>query len=375
MAITEINAKSVLSKHKRIDSWFVARYSMNFYRGCMHNCAYCDGRADGYYVKGEFGKDITIKTNAIEILDKELNPEKKRKPLTPSFILLGGGVSDSYQPVEKKYEISRRALELILKYNYPVQILTKSTLVERDMDLLIEINKKSKVIVNFSFSSANDEISSYFEPLVPLPSERLETISKFKSNGISCGVFLMPVIPFITDSEVEIENTIKKVKQAGADFIIFSGMTLKEGTQKDYFFNILNKSYPWLIENYKKIYTGSEWGQASATYYQNLTTVFNKAISKYKLPQRIPANLFNKILYENDLITVMLEQIDYIQKSKGEPSPYGFAAYSINQLKEPVSNIKNNLQQLKGVGKFIEKIILEILETGTSKYYEKIINS
>lgn len=374
MAITEISAKTVLSKHKRIDSWFVARYSMNFYRGCHHNCSYCDGRADGYYVKGEFGKDVSVKTNAIEILDKELNPEKKRKPLTPGFILLGGGVSDSYQPIEKKYEISRKALELILKYNYPVQILTKSTLVERDMDLLIEINKKSKAIVNFSFSSANDEISSYFEPGVSLPSERLETITKFKNNGINCGVFLMPVIPFITDSEFEIENTIKKVKQAGADFIIFSGMTLKEGTQKDYFFNILNKSYPWLIENYKEIYSANEWGQASDSYYQNLAKVFNTAISKHKLPQRIPASLYKKVLYENDLITVMLEQIDYIQKSKREPSPYGFAAYSVSQLKEPISNIKNNLQQLKGVGKFTERIILEILETGTSKYYEKIIN-
>ena len=375
MSITETTAKTVLRKHKRIDSWFVARYSMNFYRGCTHNCAYCDGRADGYYVKGEFGKDISVKTNTIEILDKELNPEKKRKPLTPGFILLGGGVSDSYQPIEKKYQISRKALEIISKYNYPVQILTKSTLVERDMDLLMEINQKSKAIVNFSFSSANDEISHYFEPGVPLPSERLETIAKFKSKGISCGVFLMPVIPFITDTEFEIENTVKQVKQAGADFIIFSGMTLKEGTQKNYFYNTLNKSYPWLIENYNKIYLGSEWGQATDSYYKNLSMVFNKAISKHQLPQRIPARLFNNILYENDLIIVMLEQIDYLLKNKGESSPYGYAAYSISKLTEPISNIKNNLQQLKGVGSFTEKIILEILETGTSKYYEKVINS
>lgn len=375
MSITETTAKTVLRKHKRIDSWFVARYSMNFYRGCTHNCAYCDGRTDGYYVKGEFGKDISVKTNTIEILDKELNPEKKRKPLTPGFILLGGGVSDSYQPIEKKYQISRKALEIISKYNYPVQILTKSTLVERDMDLLLEINQKSKAIVNFSFSSANDEISHYFEPGVPLPSERLETIAKFKSKGISCGVFLMPVIPFITDTEFEIENTVKQVKQAGADFIIFSGMTLKEGTQKNYFYNTLNKSYPWLIENYNKIYLGSEWGQATDSYYKNLSMVFNKAISKHQLPQRIPARLFNNILYENDLIIVMLEQIDYLLKNKGESSPYGYAAYSISKLTEPISTIKNNLQQLKGVGSFTEKIILEILETGTSKYYEKVINS
>ena len=79
--IREIEAKSILRKHKKIDSWFISRYGMNLYRGCTHNCVYCDGRAEGYYVDGEFGEDVVVKTNAIEILRRELDPKRKRVPL------------------------------------------------------------------------------------------------------------------------------------------------------------------------------------------------------------------------------------------------------------------------------------------------------
>ena len=166
--ITEINAKSILRKHKKIDSWFISQYGMNFYRGCNHNCVYCDGRSERHYVEGEFGKDVLVKINAIELLRKELDPRRKRKPLKPCYIMLGGGVGDSYQPIEKKYQLSRKALQLLYDFNYPVSILTKSTLIERDLDIIKQINEKSKVIVSFSFSSTDEKISSVFM-LFPVP--------------------------------------------------------------------------------------------------------------------------------------------------------------------------------------------------------------
>lgn len=75
VTISEIKAKSILRKHKKIDSWFTSHYGMNLYRGCIHNCVYCDGRSEGYYVDGEFGKDVTVKVNAIEVLNRELDPK------------------------------------------------------------------------------------------------------------------------------------------------------------------------------------------------------------------------------------------------------------------------------------------------------------
>ena len=160
MTVREIEAKSILIKHKKIDSWFISHYGMNLYRGCTHNCVYCDGRAEGYYVEGEFGKEITVKTNAIEILKRELDPRHKRTPFKLSYVTLGGGVGDCYQPIEKKYELSRRTLELFYEHNLPVHVLTKSTLVKRDLDIIKRINEKRRAIVSFSLSSADEKISS-----------------------------------------------------------------------------------------------------------------------------------------------------------------------------------------------------------------------
>ncbi|MFH1073896.1 MAG: radical SAM protein [Candidatus Firestonebacteria bacterium] len=370
--IEEIQAKSILRRHKKIDSWFLSRYGMNLYRGCTHDCVYCDGRAEGYYVEGEFGKDISVKVNAPDILKRELDPKGKRVPLKRGFIILGGGVGDSYQPIEKKYQLSRKALELLLEYGFPVHILTKSALVERDLDIIKEINLKSKAIMSFSFSSADEKISSIFEPNVPSPADRLKTISLFKKEGIKCGMFLLPVIPFVTDKPGMMEETIKKAKETGVDFIIFGGLTLKEGRQKEYFISVLKKQYPELIPEYNNIYKGNEWGMAAQEYYKSMNMQFNVIAKKYKMPVRIPAGILKDIIGENDLTVIILEHIDYFLKIEGKSSPFGYAAYSISQLKEPLSSIKGELKKIKGVGESTEKIILEILKTRTSSYYEKL---
>lgn len=368
--VKEILSKSILRKLKRIDSWFVSSCGMNLYRGCTNDCTYCDGRSEKYNVEGEFGKDVGVKVNAIEILEKELNPVNKRIPLKKGYVLIGGGVCDAYQPAEKKYLLSRRVLELISRFNYPVHILTKSTIVLRDIDLLSEINKRTRSVISFSFSSCNDTISKIFEPGVPLPSERLEAIKVIKQNGIHCGMFLMPVIPYITDTAEIIEESISKAKDAGVDFIIFSGMTLKEGKQKEHFLNVLSEFNPALIKKYEELYHPSIWGNASKEYYKSISKTFYSLAKKYHIPIRLPFGLYSDILSDNDKITVMLDNLHYMHQMNGEDSFFGLAANSISQLKFPVSQVKDKLTSLKGIGNFTEKIILEIIETGTSKYFQ-----
>jgi DNA repair photolyase len=373
MTVREIEAKSVLRKYKKIDSWFLSRYGMNLYRGCTHNCIYCDGRAEGYYVDGEFGEDVTVKVNAIEILRQEFDPKRKRTPFKRGFVMIGGGVGDSYQPIEKTYQLSRRALEVVDEYNFPVHVLTKSTLVKRDIDILKKINQKNRAIVSFSFSSADDKISAIFEPGVPPPSERLKTITCFKNEGIACGMFLLPVIPFITDTSELMEETIGKASEAGLDFIIFGGMTLKEGRQKDIFYKILRSNYPKLMGEYENIYQKNKWGEAAGEYYDSINQTFNSIIKKYKIPPRIPLAIYQDILEENDLAVVILEHIDYLLKLKGRTSPYSYSAYSISQLKEPLSFMRRGLKMINGVGEVTENIILEILDTKNSSYYKKLL--
>ena len=373
MTIKEITSKSILRKSKKVDSWFISRYGMNLYRGCQHNCIYCDGRTEKYQVEGEFGTDISVKVNAIDILKKELDPQRKRKPFKKGFIILGGGVGDSYQPVEKKYKLCRQALQLIYKYNYPVHILTKSNLVKRDIDILKKINERKKAIISFSFSSVDDKISEIFEPGVPSPSQRLETISFFKKQGFTCGMFLMPVIPFITDSFERIYESIKKAKEIGVDFIIFSGMTLKEGKQKDYFINILKEKYPDKLVEYNHIYRKEPFGGIIPEYCKSIHQTFYNIIKKEKVPSRIPSKFFKDYIDENDLVIVILEHIDYLLKLRGLKSSIGYVAYSLSKLDKPLSDMKYDLRKIRGIGLQTQKIIFEILDTGTSKYYEKLL--
>ena len=371
--VNEIHVKTILRKMKKIESWFISHYGMNLYRGCTHNCSYCDGRADRYYVEGEFGCDVTVKANAIEILKRELDPAQKRKPMKKAFMVLGGGVGDSYQPVEKKYQLARKTLELFRDRKLPVHVLTKSVLVERDLDILQEINAQSKVIVSCSFSSMDDEISAIFEPGVPPPSLRLEMLRKMKAAGMSIGMYFMPVIPFITDTPALLENAIRRANEAGIDFIIFGGMTLKSGRQKQYFLDVLQSHFPQFLLEYENLYPNNDYGEARPQYYHSLNQLFFSTIKKHNIPVRIPPHIFSDFVSLDDKVIIILEHIDYLLKSVGRKSPYGYAAYSLSQLKEPLSDIKWTLDSVKGVGNTTKRIVLEILETGRCEYYEKLL--
>jgi len=374
MRVIEQPAKSILRKHRRVDSWFGSRYGMNLYRGCAHNCAYCDGRDEKYRVTGEFGREVVVKTNAPDLLNRELDPARKRTPMRGGYVMLGGGVGDCYQPVEEQYQLARQTLLLLEKYRHPVHILTKSTLVERDREIIQRIHQQSGAIVSFSFSSVDDGLSRVVEPGVPPPSRRLETIWKFKSEGIPCGMYLMPVIPFVSDTPAHIEAAVRMAKESGIDFMVFCGMTLKEGRQKDHFLALLHRHFPHLIQEYNFLYPKDPHGQARTEYYRQVNELFLALARKHRMPPRLPASLLKNILEPSDLTQVILEQMDYVLKSIGRRSPYGYAAWSLCKAGKPVGELRHQLGTLPGVGPVTEKIIREILNTGTCQYYRKLVN-
>ena len=136
--IRETRAKTILNKHKRIDSWFMSSCGMNIYRGCAHNCAYCDGRSEKYRVNGDFGAEIMAKVNAPELLQKSLDPRGKRKPFPNGYIMLGGGIGDSYQPCEEKLRLTRKTLKVLAQHSFPIHILTKSCRTREDSRFCFE---------------------------------------------------------------------------------------------------------------------------------------------------------------------------------------------------------------------------------------------
>ncbi len=371
--VRELQAKSVLIKRKRFDSWFMSRYGMNLYRGCTHDCVYCDGRAESYYVDCDFGRDVQIKVNADEVLARELDVRRRRTPLKRSFFLLGGGVGDSYQPLEETYGLTRRVLHLLAHLELPVHVLTKSSLVERDVDLLQKINRRSRVVVSMSFSGVDDETAQQFEPHASPPSERLATLRRLREAGIATGVFLMPVIPFITDTLPAMDAMLRQAKRAGVRFVIFSGMTLKEGRQKEYFLSRLREVRPELELEYANIYPGNKWGAATFEYYTAITEEFNLAAKKLEMPRRMPASLFADVLDENDRVVAFLENLDYMLTAEGRQSTYRGAARSVAQLTEPIAGYRNRLRELRGVGPTTARLIREILDTGGCRYHDSLV--
>ena len=373
--IKEVEAKSLLRRQKHIDSWFLSSGGINLYRGCTHNCVYCDGRDQKYQVEGDFGSEVSIKINAVQLLERELDPARRRKPFAGGFMFVCGGVSDSYQHFEKEYGITRRSLELLLRFGHPVHMLTKSTLIERDMELLGRIRDRKAAVISFSFSTVDDGLARKLEPGVPPPSARLETIRRFTEAGFSCGVYLMPVVPFLTDSPEQIEAAVAAAKTAGASFICFSGMTLKPGRQKDYFMSFLAGEFPDLLPRYEKLYGNADrWGSPPGDYAAYGGRVFEAAAAKYRIPKRMPVSIWSGLVSRSEQIILMLEQLGYLADLKGRNNPYTAAAWTLKKTEQPVELLgTDELCRFPGIGDFTARLIREIAETGSCSYYKKLI--
>jgi DNA repair photolyase len=266
-----IKAKTILSKIKYGNQWYGIDYNMNLYRGCSHRCIYCDSRSNCYHI--ENFDTVKGKDKALEILEEELIRKRYKG------IIGIGAMSDTYNPQEIKYELTRGALKLISKYNYGVSIDTKSDLIIRDIDLLKEINKKNNVIIKFTITTPRDEIAKIIEPHVCTSSKRLEAIKKLSENGIFTGIMMNPTLPFITDSEEDIKRLVKLAHENGAKFIhTYMGMTLREN-QRDYYFKQLDKNFKGLKEKYIKYY-GNKYNCATPKC-KELYKIFKEECDRY----------------------------------------------------------------------------------------------
>lgn len=241
-----IEAKTILSKYKEKDSWFGISYSMNLYRGCQHGCIYCDTRSECYGINDI--SSISVKQNSIELLKKELSSKRKIKGTIGT-----GSMNDPYMPIEKELEMTRKALDVIAQKKFPVHIITKSNLVERDIDILQEISK-TYCAVSFTITTFDDKLSKIIEPNAPKSSLRFDAIKRLAEKGIYTGITLMPILPFINDNEENIKSIIHKAKDSGALYIFPAfGVTLRKGS-RDYFYNSLDKDFNGIKEKYQAMF-------------------------------------------------------------------------------------------------------------------------
>lgn len=241
-----VPAKHILSPYMSNNSWFGTNYNMNIYRGCCHGCIYCDSRSEVYNIQ-DFDK-VRAKENAINMLSREIKSKRKKG------VIGTGSMSDPYNPLEARHELTREALKVIEKHDFGIAIATKSNLITRDVDILQEINSHSPVIAKITVTTADDALSKKLEPNVALSSQRLEAINKLSSKGIFTGILLMPVLPFIEDNDENILKIISLAKENGAKFIYAAfGVTLRQN-QRDYYLNKLNEKFPGLAKRYIEEY-------------------------------------------------------------------------------------------------------------------------
>lgn len=236
-----IPAKTLITRTKDT-SWFGTRYNMNIYKGCSHGCIYCDSRSSCYQI--EAFDTVRAKENALMIIKQQL------KGNLGKGVIGTGAMSDPYNPFEKKYGLTRGALELINQYHFGVAIATKSHLIERDIDLLSKMNKHSPVIVKMTVTTHDDTLSKIVEPHVCVSSQRLAAIKKISEAGIFCGILMMPILPFIEDHKKNITEIVRLAAENGARFVYPAlGMTLREN-QREYFYEQLEVSFPGVKEKY-----------------------------------------------------------------------------------------------------------------------------
>ncbi len=240
--IKRIQAKSILSplRTKGFDPFGIS-YSMNIYRGCQHQCIYCDSRSTCYQI--ENFADIEIKENAIDLLRRELSSKRKKQTIGT------GSMNDPYMPIEEELGLTRQALELIYRYQFPVHIITKSNMVIRDLDFLREISKVYAA-VSFTITANDNDLSRKLEPGAPTPSARFEAMKILSAAGIYTGIIISPVLPWITDSVENITDLLTHAHQVGAKYaLMWPGLTQRHG-QRDWFYKKLDEHFPGLKEKY-----------------------------------------------------------------------------------------------------------------------------
>lgn len=233
-----VKAKGILSPDNGI----------NLYRGCLHGCIYCDSRSLCYQMAHAF-EDIEVKENALELLEQALKQKRKR-------CMIGtGAMTDPYLPIEEKLRMTRGALELIDKYGFGATVLTKSTLVLRDLDLLARINRHTKAVVQMTLTTLDDELCRLIEPKVSVTSQRLRVLKSFRDAGVPTVVWLCPILPFLNDTPENIALILASCADAGVKGVLCfnMGLTLREGN-REYFYAQLDRLFPGLKERYIRTY-------------------------------------------------------------------------------------------------------------------------
>ena len=263
MRYKTVNINSALNKITKKDILFNGDYTIDPYQNCEFGCAYCDSAME---------KKVFIKNNITDVFEKEIKKIKDAR-------IIIGSVHDPYQKIESTGEKTREILKLIKKHNLCCHILTKSNLVLRDIELLKEIKDCN---ITISISTIDCKKKELFEKNVISTEDRLKIVKKLNKENIKSGISLIPIIPYVTD--FEIEEIIKKSKENNSSYFLYKYLELK-GDQKILFLDIIKNSYSEIYDKFKELYVESFYPKEY--YSKKMNSKINKLLEKYKLKNKI----------------------------------------------------------------------------------------
>ena len=254
------------------------RWTLNAYRGCTHDCHYCFARAYHPYLDlgmgGDFARRIVVKTNVAEVLRRELSsPSWTGEPVAM------GAATDPYQPAEARYRLTREVLETLIEFRTPLSLLTKSTLIVRDIELLKRLDDRAGVTVAMSVGTLDDSVRQKLEPGTPPARSRLEILRRLSAAGIRTGVVAAPILPFLTDEERQLTELVDACASAGVDHLMGVVLHIRPGIRssgiRSYFWPWLEHTMPAIYPRYRRLYAGRS--HPPAAYRAVIAAVFARA--------------------------------------------------------------------------------------------------
>ncbi len=310
-----IEAKSALSRGSLPDPFFAcSTRCLAPYRGCAHGCRYCDGRAEKYYVEGDFERDVAVRANLPELVARDVESGSFMREW--GAVGIGSGVTDVYQDAERELALTRRVLEALIPSGLPVVILTKSDLILRDFDLLARF---PRALVAVTVTTMDERKAAILEPGAPPPDKRLEVVARAREAGFFAGVMAMPLCPGITFEDESVDPLFAACAKAGAQFIQAGGVTLRPGRQKDFFVDeVVRAQYPELMPLYAELFSenrqsGMPRSESSIRGARDL----HEKLARLGANGLIPHSLYRELLSPPDALFVLFCHMQTLYAARG----------------------------------------------------------